>query len=453
MSTNQQNTLRGTAASQHNPFVQGAFPFSTSSTLPTPTGGHTISLNSPPATAIPLPTMADQPQTPEQQALAIMLQQMLDNELTPLRQQLVEKDAAYHDLQQKFAMHQTWTSEQLNLAAKRVEDLEKRPAGAGQPTPAVKVQPPEAFYGDRNGFRAWLSQLNLFFSLSYNTIRDDRARVLYACSYIKGPAYAYVEATVDSAVTGPAAEELNNYDMFIQRLQLVFGPIDQKAQAQRELQTLKQKKSWSVEQYAAEFKRWQLLAGWNEDALIHHFKEGLQEHVRVLMVPLEPQPSTVDEYMKAASRMDARYRSAKHISTSDATIHAVPTSTTPARDPDAMDLSRMTLPQLQAKVPKEEWERRLKLRLCLNCAKGRHRWYDCKSTFSPNQPTPPPQRQSRVATATMSASPGPSSAPSPSTSPAGGAASQESISRMITLMEGMLQAKTAAAEEAKPQGF
>lgn len=107
--------------------------------------------------------------------------------------------------------------------------------------------------------------------------------------------------------------------MFHNGLKMVFGPVDEEGATQRALQALHQKKEWSVEQYAAEFKHWQARTGWNNKALCHHFHEGLQEHVRTLLIHGE-QPTTIDELIHKASELDLRYRTAKHIGITPLTL-------------------------------------------------------------------------------------------------------------------------------------
>ena len=369
----------------------------------------------------------------QEQHLQAMIVQAVAAQTDALRVELAAKDQA------------------IATMYERLTKTEQTLANLPSSKPQLRVQKPELFYCDRAQFRSWLSQLHLYFQNVGDAITNPRHRVLTACSFIKNPAYEYVAPIVDSASstdpTKTALPELDNYELFHKKLHVLFGPHDPKGEAQRKLQSLKQKKDQSVEQYAAEFQRWQLLTEWNDESLIHQFRSGLQEQAKILMIPVEPQPKDIHSYMSKAAEMDSRWRMAKNFSVPDSIVKATPAATIPNTDPDAMDLSRMSIQQLQKKVPKDEWTRRLRSNACLNCGRRGHRNFNCRSSFSTS---PPPQVQSqtsnRVATATAEpADSTPATAPvaavAPPTSPPAASLPPESINRLITLMEGVLKSQ------------
>ena len=159
------------------------------------------------------------------------------------------------------------------------------------------------------------------------------------------------------------------------------------------------------------------------------------------------QPTTIDELIRKASELDSCYCTAKYAGTTPlpmSTLLQVPTSQ-PA-DPNAMDIGRMQISDLQAKVPEAEWKRRLSSRACLNCGKVNHRFYRCRSPFSPSAPSP---RPARVATAMASSTP-PSTVdmePTPSV--------QDQIAQLTALVRNLQSAgpaaSPAASRESTPQ--
>ena len=365
--------------------------------------------------------------TPQERArLQQILAGMVEAQLAPLRQELQEKEAEIWSLGQQIAATQQ--------------------AAAGMaPHVKVKVREPEHFYGDRTKFQNWISQINLFFSLTHQTLRTDRDRVLYACSCIKGEAYTYVKHTVDSATINeiPDLPELDNYDLFHSRLSMIFGPVDAKGEAQRKLVTLKQKQGVTVEQFAAEFQRWRILSEFDQDALRYHFYDGLQQNIRLALAPEYQRIGDVDALMRRAAEIDVNLRIAHRqpLQSTAATASSAPAVENPissAADPNAMDIGRMQIQDLQQKVPKEEWGRRLRERCCLNCGRQNHRFYRCRSKFSTEKPPPPSGQRAAVATTPAPPTPSaPSQPPTPSaTSPDLALASQASVNRMIALLEG-----------------
>lgn len=283
--------------------------------------------------APPYTGQQDNPLNEQQQHLLRQMQELL----TPMQQELAERDAAIQGLMAQVEQLRG----QVNIAQARY------------PTLAVKARPPETFEGDRTKFDGWVSQLNLFFSLNAQALPTDRDRVLYTCTCIKGPAFTYIEPLVRSATTDEPDPVVNDYTLFYNGLKTIFGPVDDEGEAQRALQALRQKKDWSVEQYAAEFKRWQARSGWNDKALCHHFRQGLQEHVRTMMIHRD-QPTTIDELIRKASELDSRYRTAKHAGTASLPLSTLPlpqASASQPADPNAMDIGHMQISDLQAKVP------------------------------------------------------------------------------------------------------
>ena len=193
-----------------------------------------------------------------------------------------------------------------------------------------------------------------------------------------------------------------------------------------------------MEQYAAEFKRWQERTGWNDKALCHHFRQGLQEHVRTMMIHGD-QPTIIDNLILKASELDSRYRTAKNPSSAPLPLSNLPqASTSQSADPNAMDIGRMQIGDLQSKVPEVEWKRRLSSRACLNCGKPNHRFYRCRSAFTPSAPSPCP---ARVATAMVTSTPPPVVTEVTSSM-------QEQIAQLTALVRGLQAASPAASPAA-----
>ena len=204
----------------------------------------------------------------------------------------------------------------------------------------------------------------------------------------------------------------------------------------------------TVEQFAAEFQRWRILSGFDQGALRYHFHDGLQTNIRLALAPEFQTIQDVDTLMRRAAEIDVNLRIANrqtfHSTTPKPTTSAPSAPTT--SDPDAMDIGRMQIRDLQKKVPKEEWERRLRAFACLSCGRAGHCFYRCRSGFSPD--APPSPRSQKASVATMPAAPEiPAPAPAASSTPP--AASQESINRMLALLEGW---KSSSSFQSQP-GF
>jgi hypothetical protein len=379
---------------------------------------------------------ASGPMPPQGPGLALAqtnILQIIEDEFkritTGINDKLATKDAEIEDLKGHIeALNKSITTAQANYSAlvsnieasnrqlsERITILEARPATiqTAAPTSHAHVNPPEEFHGERDRFRSWWSQVLLFLTINNTVYTTARERVLYVCSRIRSPAYQHIEAMVDTLQGTSIAPELDNFEAFYERIQLLFGPVDRQGDAERAIRELKQKKGMSVEAYAAEFRRWSGITGWDERALQSHFTEGLQEEVRVHMIG-KAIPKNLDELIRTASEVDSALRFIRH-GKSKAHPGGNPAATSPITapapatltDPNAMDLSRMNIP---GRMSTEERERRRTKGLCFKCGKSKHSAKDCRSRFNPLPPAP----SSRVATAAADQAPTP---PSPTAAP------------------------------------
>ena len=171
------------------------------------------------------------------------------------------------------------------------------------------------------------------------------------------------------------------------------------------------------------------------------------------LAPKQHAITDIDKLIHRASQIDSSLRIAMRKPTQHAIVHSAPA--TPPVNPNAMDIGRMRLDELKAKVPEVEWNRRMKERACLNCGKRGHRLYKCLSKFSPDRPALP-SSTNRVATtstspptASIAATPTSTSSPEPSAP-----ASQETVNRIFTLLEDMKRKSAVEGSASKPEaGF
>ena len=212
--------------------------------------------------------------------------------------------------------------------------------------------------------------------MNQSRLPTERQRVLYACSTIRGDAYAYVQHIVDSSHQFTPAPELDNFNAFMKLLETVYAPVDQAGEAVRQVRALRHKKGQTVESYAAEFRKWSGLTGWGQKELVSTFYENLQIYVKDLLIH-DTAPETLEEMIRLAALKDSRHRANHSTHPVSSTVNMPPTS-----DPNAMDLSRLTLNEIKKKLSTEERERREKEGLCMNCARPKHRAFQCRLPFS-----------------------------------------------------------------------
>src|SRR3981189_498037 len=168
-----------------------------------------------------------------------------------------------------------------------VSDLTQRGIASG---PAkVKVSDPDTFSGDRTKFKTFIDQLTLFFRA--NTKYSHDQKITIALSYIKGghvDEWKHVQMeeieecrNKQDSADHPFYDEDKKkvtYEVFISELKHVFGDHNEQQTAQQHLDKLQQGNR-TVDEYITELELYAGKTGYDMDALLVHFKKGLQDDV------------------------------------------------------------------------------------------------------------------------------------------------------------------------------
>ena len=65
-----------------------------------------------------------------------------------------------------------------------------------QSAQSVKIWPPESFNGTQNKLQAFATQLDLYLYLNGERITEENNKVLFASTYLTGPAFDWFEPTL-----------------------------------------------------------------------------------------------------------------------------------------------------------------------------------------------------------------------------------------------------------------
>ena len=285
----------------------------------------------------------------------------------------------------------------------------------GKPkTKAPDIKDPESYRGDKNAFENFVTQLALKFSSDPDRFNADESKISYAGSFLRGPAYDWFRPHVDR-LTGKTT--FMNYEAFIIALGSAWDDPDAIATAERKLLNLKQgNEPCSV--YHAKFSSLMAILKWDTPAQVSHFKRGLRDELKDLLVSIPDQPTTFDDYVKLCIKLDNRWHarylerkphqpknsngSEKKSSSQQtqapksASSQSTMPSTASGTHPGPMDLSTAKYQRLS----KEEKSRRYKEGLCAYCDEKGHFVMACPKK---KKKSLPPQKQS-VASASSSSS-------------------------------------------------
>jgi hypothetical protein len=281
-----------------------------------------------------------------------------------------------------------------------------------QPPPApqpekVKVCDPDTSNGsDLRKLRSFLVACNLHFQDCPYTFPDDKKKILFILSYLDGPAMSWFEPGLMDLTN--SVHWMWNFKVFINELEVNFGPHDPVGDAESSLTNLTMGEDSCIVKYNVEF--WKLVTrlDWNESVLTARYFSGLPLQIRVEILRGRKLTTLAAMHLKAQDADDiywigkdeAKQESLKSGNsgkkeTSSTTHHSNTNASTskptqssnhgkPAQSgkkPDAKDKPKG--PNLSDKLGKDrklkgdERERCIKEGLCLYCGKPGHIAADC----------------------------------------------------------------------------
>ncbi|KAF5202054.1 Retrotransposon-derived protein peg10 [Thalictrum thalictroides] len=158
---------------------------------------------------------------------------------------------------------------------------------------------PEEFRGDRNKYKSFVSQLALIFGANPHRMRSDKAKIHYAASYLRGPAFEWLEPFINE-LDGDII--FKTYPEFLEGLKGGFADPDEYATAEKQIENLVQKTSCSA--YYSQFVALLAQLQWTEDAVkIHHFRKGLKNQIKDLLVGRD-MPTKMSEFAALCIKLD-----------------------------------------------------------------------------------------------------------------------------------------------------
>jgi hypothetical protein len=162
--------------------------------------------------------------------------------------------------------------------------------------PEPKVPFPEKFDGDRRKFRGFINQLELVFMLNPSKYSIEATKVAVIRTLLTGQALAWFTPFLENMEKHQNL--LNDYSSFRQLLQDTFDEHDRSLLAATRICKLRQG-SQSVSFYASEFRRLASDLEWNDSALVHQFRSGLNDEVKDMLLH-HPYPTTLGDAISLA---------------------------------------------------------------------------------------------------------------------------------------------------------
>lgn len=240
-----------------------------------------------------------------------------------------------------------------------------------------KVGAPTPFSGEQSKLAAFLAQCNLYIKVQPSMFPTDESKILWMGSWLSGNAFDWFDSLVQN---DPNAACITSVDAFIQELRTNFGDPDRMATAERKLDALKQRGSFS--EYLTSFRKYQSILDWNDSSLSYQFYRGLKDEIKDEMMKIG-RPSKLQERIDLARRIDTRL-SERSIekqgythqrASNPAPVYRQSTTTVSSTSTVPSKSSGQFLPAgtlKRGKLSPEERKRRQDKNLCMFCGSANH---------------------------------------------------------------------------------
>jgi len=192
---------------------------------------HTPSLQ--PNFLFPAPGNSEEPRTPEE-----------DEPQDPFLQQEDDPKPGEWDLAQA-----------LELLANKIAGM---PSTSSKPKNQVKPRVPDTFdSSDPGKLETFIFQCSMYLAIRASDFSDDKARVTFALSYLKGSPQDWFQSEIShmASTGGRLPEWFTDYTVFQQELKRLFGPRDLITDAMTSLEHLRYRDSGKATCYTIDFNQ------------------------------------------------------------------------------------------------------------------------------------------------------------------------------------------------------
>ena len=193
----------------------------------------------------------------------------------------------------------------------RIADRISAPAPESSAAPLsslqrVRTRAPDAFSGtDPELLTTFVMQLQLNFDANPQLYNSDLAKITFALSYLKDLALAYFQPFMGKPLD-ERPEWYVNYESFLAQLRDKFGPYDEEGRAESDLTALTMAHDSRISTYIVKFNQYASRIYWDDAALRHRFYSGLPTRIKDRMA-ISGKPDTLSDMIHAAQRYDNRY--------------------------------------------------------------------------------------------------------------------------------------------------
>lgn len=197
-----------------------------------------------------------------------------------------------------------WYENLLTKLTNTVVDL-KEDKDTASPGKGPDARSPDKFDGvSPSKLRPFLAQCRLVFLNHSKRFKTDRAKVLYAGSYLTGVAADWFEPFTRDA--GEEALVLDDWTLFTERIEQVFGDSNAIATAEHRLDTLRMRENDQISSYITRFRTNAAELHWDDAPLRYAFRKGLADRILDELARRDD-PEDLSNLIEVSLKIDNRY--------------------------------------------------------------------------------------------------------------------------------------------------
>lgn len=265
-------------------------------------------------------------------------------------------------------------TEALNNLDSRLASIEQRDPSlfipqSNQSRAYPKIALPEKFNGNQSKFRDFLLSIRNIFALQPDRFPNDETKCRFTGSLMTSEALSWFRYVCEAR-----SSLLLDFEDFVHDFEDNFKDPNIQRQAQMALKKLKQGKG-SVVSYATKFRRLTQDTGYNDQAHIDLFRNGLNDEIKDVLASSLNEPDELEPYIHYCIKIDNRLYERR--TERQGNRHAFSRQDTPKRSnnntgPVPMEVDTTTVNTRKGKLTPEERERRKNNKLCMYCGKPNH---------------------------------------------------------------------------------
>ncbi|KAK3545854.1 hypothetical protein QTP70_016092 [Hemibagrus guttatus] len=279
-------------------------------------------------------------------------------------------------------------------------------AAAAVSSPPVYASPmavPAPYSGAAEDCNGFLLQCSLTLEMQSHLYPDDRAKIAFIISRLDGKALRWAEP-----LWSQSNSMMSSLSAFTRHFREVFGRPEGDSSVGERLCRIKQG-NLSVTEYALQFRTLAAASGWNEQALITTYRQGLDPQVRLHLAAHEDSMG-LEKFIQLSVRLATRMQLCFEEHQSQPAASTAPAQPGPVSHPEpADDAMQLELSEVSSADRQWERQRRLAQSCCFYCGGSGHFVAKC-----PLRPARALRPRSSTLGRPGTSSPGPSAASSSS---------------------------------------